>query len=216
MIFLQLMLICVTFICHISCFVSLLSSFFLPPLRWHKLPLHARAEACFTGWPNPRKGTSVVLRDTIRLTWWCVWCVVVARPLEVCRTKEKIGSGENLCHDIYPARPITTVSLVTNTYCMMQYWWTFLSGSLPSLYYFKVITTLYLLLANKISDGRAFVSLIFNVFTMNCASCWCITSGRALSDADDFSWSRYLVNQWDRSSASHTMPFTCTITSCHL
>jgi len=30
--------------------------------------------------------------------------------------------------------------------------WTFLSGSLPLLYYFKVITTLYLLLANKISD----------------------------------------------------------------
>ena len=30
--------------------------------------------------------------------------------------------------------------------------WTFLSGSLPSLYYLKVITTLYLLLANKISD----------------------------------------------------------------
>ena len=25
-----------------------------------------------------------------------------------------------LCHDIYPARPITTVSLVTNTYCMMD------------------------------------------------------------------------------------------------
>ena len=33
-----------------------------------------------------------------------------------------------------------------------QLWWIFLSGSLPSLYYFKVITTLYLLLANKISD----------------------------------------------------------------
>jgi len=25
-----------------------------------------------------------------------------------------------LCHDIYPARPITTVSLMTNTYCMMD------------------------------------------------------------------------------------------------
>jgi len=33
-----------------------------------------------------------------------------------------------------------------------QLWWIFLSGSLPLLYYFKVITTLYLLLANKISD----------------------------------------------------------------
>ena len=26
---------------------------------------------------NPREGTSAVLRDTIRLTSWCVWCVVV-------------------------------------------------------------------------------------------------------------------------------------------
>jgi len=31
-----------------------------------------------------------------------------------------IGSGETLCHDIYPARPITTVSLTANTYCMMD------------------------------------------------------------------------------------------------
>jgi len=31
-----------------------------------------------------------------------------------------IGSGEILCHDIYPARPITTVSLTTNTYGMMD------------------------------------------------------------------------------------------------
>jgi len=30
------------------------------------------------------------------------------------------GSGEILCHDIYPARPITTVFLVANTYCMMD------------------------------------------------------------------------------------------------
>ena len=29
-------------------------------------------------------------------------------------------SGEILCHDIYPARPITTVSLTANTYCMMD------------------------------------------------------------------------------------------------
>jgi len=36
---------------------------------------------------------------------------------EVCRVKGGIGSGEILCHDIYPARPITTVSLATNTYC---------------------------------------------------------------------------------------------------
>ena len=60
---------------------------------------------------NPREGTCVVLRDTIRLTWWCVLCVVVAQPLiiEVCRAKGMIGSGETLCHDIYRDRPITTV-----------------------------------------------------------------------------------------------------------
>jgi len=28
--------------------------------------------------------------------------------------------GETLCHDIYPARPITIVSLAANTYCMMD------------------------------------------------------------------------------------------------
>ena len=37
---------------------------------------------------------------------------------EVCRAKGEIESGETLCHDIYPAWPITTVSLVANTYCM--------------------------------------------------------------------------------------------------
>jgi len=39
---------------------------------------------------------------------------------EVCRAKGGIGSGETLCHEIYPARPITTVSLAANTYCMMD------------------------------------------------------------------------------------------------
>jgi len=34
--------------------------------------------------------------------------------------KGGIGSGETFCHDICPARPITTVSLTTNTYCMMD------------------------------------------------------------------------------------------------
>ena len=34
--------------------------------------------------------------------------------------KGGIVSGETLCHDIYPARPITTVSLAANTYCMMD------------------------------------------------------------------------------------------------
>jgi len=39
---------------------------------------------------NPREGTSVVC--------------------SCCATKGGIGSGETLCHDIYPAWPITTVS----------------------------------------------------------------------------------------------------------
>ena len=45
--------------------------------------------------------------------------VAVARPLLIERCVG-IGSGETLCHDIYPAWPITTVSLATNTYCMMD------------------------------------------------------------------------------------------------
>jgi len=39
---------------------------------------------------------------------------------EVCRAKGGIGSGETLCHDIYPARPVTTVFPAANTYCMMD------------------------------------------------------------------------------------------------
>ena len=86
---------------------------------------------------NPREGTSVVLRDTTRLTQkpyikkiqglWanlmvCVLCSCCATSpyREVCRAKGGIGSGETLCHDIYPARPITTISLAANTYCMMD------------------------------------------------------------------------------------------------
>jgi len=52
----------------------------------------------------------------------CVVCICCATSpyREVCRAKGRIGSGETLCHDIYPARPITTGSLATNTYCMMD------------------------------------------------------------------------------------------------
>ena len=39
---------------------------------------------------------------------------------EVCKAEGGIGSGEIFCYDIYPARPITTVSLAANTYCMMD------------------------------------------------------------------------------------------------
>jgi len=52
----------------------------------------------------------------------CVVCSCCAtfHYREVCRAKRGIWSAETLCHDIYPARPITTVSLATNTYCMMD------------------------------------------------------------------------------------------------
>ena len=43
-------------------------------------------------------------------------CWVTSPYREVCRE----GAGLTLCHDIYPARPITTVSLAANTYCMMD------------------------------------------------------------------------------------------------
>ena len=49
----------------------------------------------------------------------CSWCTT-SPYREVCRAKGGIGSGETLCHDIYPARPITTVSLAANTYCIMD------------------------------------------------------------------------------------------------
>jgi len=52
----------------------------------------------------------------------CVVCSCCATSpyREVCRAKGGIGSGETLCHDIYHAWPITTVSLTANTYCMMD------------------------------------------------------------------------------------------------
>ena len=45
-------------------------------------------------------------------------CCATSPHREVCRAKGGIGSGDTLRHDVYPARPITTVSLATNTYCM--------------------------------------------------------------------------------------------------
>jgi len=52
----------------------------------------------------------------------CVVCSCCATSpyREVCRAKGGIGSGETLCHDIYSARPITTVYLAANTYFMMD------------------------------------------------------------------------------------------------
>jgi len=47
-------------------------------------------------------------------------CCATSPYREVCGVKGGVGSGETLCHDIYPVRPITTVSLATNTYCMMD------------------------------------------------------------------------------------------------
>jgi len=52
----------------------------------------------------------------------CVVCSCCATSpyREVCRAKGGIGSEETSCHDIYPARPITTVFPTANTYCMMD------------------------------------------------------------------------------------------------
>ena len=71
---------------------------------------------------NSREGNSVVLRGTMMVCVVCSCCATSAYR-EVCRAKGTIGSGlsgETLCRDIYPARPITTVSLAANTYCMMD------------------------------------------------------------------------------------------------
>ena len=51
----------------------------------------------------------------------CVVCsCCMTSPYRECRANGRIGSGKTLCHVIYPARPITTVSLAANTYCMMD------------------------------------------------------------------------------------------------
>jgi len=47
-------------------------------------------------------------------------CCATSPYREVCRAKDRIGSGETLCDDIFFALPITSVSLATNTYCMMD------------------------------------------------------------------------------------------------
>jgi len=91
---------------------------------WHTLPSHASAEACLTGWPNAqpqwRDWCSNARHNQASLMVCVVCCCATSAYREVCRAKGGIGSGEILCHDIYPARPITTVSLATNTYCMMD------------------------------------------------------------------------------------------------
>ena len=99
--------------------------FFLSHLGWHTLPSHASAEACLTGWPNAQpqgKAQCSVARhhqDNLMVCVVCS-CCTTSPYRQVCRAKGEIGSGETLCHDIYPARPITTVSLAANTYCMMD------------------------------------------------------------------------------------------------
>jgi len=101
---------------HIRCVWQYIPlSFFL-----HTHPSHASAEACLTSWPNVqpqgRDKCSVARHHQANLMV-CVVCSCCATSpyREVCRVKGGIGSGETLCHDIYPARPITTVSLA---------WWT--------------------------------------------------------------------------------------------
>jgi len=53
----------------------------------------------------------------------CGVVLVVAQPLLIERCEGLWGgngNGETLCHDIYPAWPIISVSMATNTYCMMD------------------------------------------------------------------------------------------------
>ena len=72
------------------------------------LPSHASTEACLTGWPNVqpqgRDQCSVARHHQANLMV-CVVCSCCATSLyrEVCRAKGGTGSGETLCHYIYPA-----------------------------------------------------------------------------------------------------------------
>jgi len=68
---------------------------------------------------NPRERTSGVARHHQANLTVCVVCSCCATSpfREVCKAKGGIKSGETLYHDIYPAWPITTVSLAANTYC---------------------------------------------------------------------------------------------------
>jgi len=94
---------------------------FLSPLGWHTLSLHASAKAFLTGWPNAQPQCSVVQHHQANLMVCVVCSCWVTSPYrEVCMAKGGIRSVETFCHDIYPARPITTVSLASNTYCMMD------------------------------------------------------------------------------------------------
>jgi len=67
---------------------------------------------------NPRKGHHHHQANLMV----CVVCSCCATSpyREVCGATGGIWSRETSCHDIYPARPITTVSLAGNTYCMMD------------------------------------------------------------------------------------------------
>ena len=99
--------------------------FFFSYLGRNILPSHASAEACLTGWPNAqpqgRDQCSVAQHHQANLMVCVVCSCCMTSPYrEVCIAKGGIGSSKTLCHDIYHARPITTVSLATNTYCMMD------------------------------------------------------------------------------------------------
>ena len=67
-------------------------SFFLSPLGWHMLPLHANAEVCLTGWPNAqpqgRDECNVVRHHQANLMVCVVCSCCVTSPYrEVCRAK---------------------------------------------------------------------------------------------------------------------------------
>jgi len=63
-----------------------------------------------------RKGCNVARHHQANLIVCVVCSCCMTSPYrEVCRAKGGIWTGETVCHDIYPARLISTVSLAANT-----------------------------------------------------------------------------------------------------
>jgi len=63
---------------------------------------------------------TIILQFAENFSFGVCSCCANSTYREVCRAQGRIGSGETLSHDIYPARSITTVSLAANTHCMMD------------------------------------------------------------------------------------------------
>ena len=105
-----------------SFFLSFFLSFLFRVTRSLRMPaLRPASQAGLNAQPQGWDYGSVARHHQANLMV-CVVCSCCATyPYrEVCRAKGRIESGETLCHDNYPARPITTVSLADNTSCMMD------------------------------------------------------------------------------------------------